>query len=66
MRGAGSVGCVGAVVGAVDGAVAGMEVAGTDEAGTDEVGTEEDGMDALEEGVEERASGAEEAWLVCC
>ena len=51
----------GAVVGAVDGAVAGMEVAGTDE-----VGTEEDGMDALEEGVEERASGSEEAWLVCC
>ena len=57
MGGAGSVGCVGTVVGAV----AGMKVAGTEVAGT-----EEDGMDALEEGVEERASGSEEAWLVCC
>ena len=57
MGGAGPVGCVGAVVGAV---------AGTEEAEIEEAGTEEDGMVAREEGVEERASGAEEAWLVCC
>ena len=59
MGGAGSVGCVGAVVGAV----AGMEVAGTEEVGTEDAGVEE-GVD--EEGIEERASGAEEAWLDCC
>ena len=55
----------GAVDGAVDGAVAGTEVVGTEVAGMEEAGTE-DGMDALEEGIEERVSGPEEAGLVCC
>ena len=68
MGGAGSVGCVGTVVGAVDGAVAGTEVAGAEVAGLEVAGLEvaggrESGARlagvTLMERAEERASGEE-------